>query len=100
MFYELIVLGLACLSAPFCARMARFETRRKPFDLVGAGGIFFLLGASFNLGGGIFTTIMAFVNSLMMISFVLGWIGLLIGAFWITSEVFRETDHGVLHNKV
>ena len=97
MYYELIVLGLACLGAPICARMAGFETRRKPFDMVGAGGVFFLLGASFNLAGGIFTTMMALVNTLMMVSFVLGWIGLLIGAFWITAEVFREVDHGMLH---
>ena len=97
MFYELIVLGLACLGAPFCARLAGYETRRKPFDLVGAGGIFFLLGASFNLAGGIFTSMLALANGLLMISFVLGWIALLIGAFWISGEVFREVDHGMGH---
>ena len=97
MYYELIVLGLACLGAPICARLAGFETRRKPFDVVGAGGIFFLLGASFNLAGGPFTTILALLNGLMMVSFVLGWLGLVIGAFWITSEVFHEVDHGMLH---
>src|SRR5712671_6603612 len=100
MYYELIVLGLACLAAPICARMAGFETRRKPFDPVGAGGVFFLLGASFNLAVGIFTSMVAMLNGLMMISFVLGWMGLLVGAFWITAEVFREVDHGMLHNKM
>ncbi len=97
LYYELIVLGLACLAAPICARLAGFETHRKPFDLVGAGGIFYLLGASLDLAGGLFTSIAGLCNLLMMISFILGWIGLVIGAFWITSEVFRETDHGVLH---
>jgi len=100
MYYELIVLGLACLGAPICARWAGFETRRKPFDMVGAGGVFFLLGASFSLAGSMFTSLMAFANGLMMISFVLGWIGLLVGAFWITAEVFWEADHGMLHNKM
>jgi hypothetical protein len=100
MFYELIVLGLACLGAPICARWAGFETRRKPFDLVGAGGVFFLLGASFSLAGGMFTSLASLVSGLMMLSFVLGWIGLLVGAFWIIAEVFREADHGMLHNKV
>jgi hypothetical protein len=100
MFYELIVLGLACLGAPICARWAGFETRRKPFDLVGAGGVFFLLGASFSMAMGMFPSIAALANGLMMIAFVLGWIGLLIGAFWIVSEVFRESDHGMLHNKM
>ena len=97
MFYELIVLGLACLGAPICARLAGFETRRKPFDMVGAGGVFFMLGASFSLAGGIFTTMVAFLNTMMMIAFVLGWMGLLVGAFWITAEVFREVDHGMVH---
>ena len=97
MYYELIVLGLACLGAPICARLAGFETRRKPFDMVGAGGIFFLLGASFSLAGGLFPAILGLLNGLMMISFILGWLGLLIGAFWITAEVFRESDHGMVH---
>lgn len=97
MFYELIVLGLACLAAPICARMAGFETRRKPFDMVGAGGVFFLLGASFNLAGGLFASMMPMLTWMMMFSFVLGWVGLLVGAFWITAEVFREADHGMLH---
>ncbi len=97
MFYELIVLGLACLGAPICARMAGFETHRKPFDVVGASGIFFMLGASFKMAGELFTAMMALSNTLMMGAFGLGWAGLLIGAFWIAAEVFRETDHGMLH---
>jgi hypothetical protein len=97
MYYELIVLGLACLGAPICARLAGFETRRKPFDLVGVSGVFFLLGASFKLAGELFTAITALSSWLMMAAFVLGWVGLLIGAFWISSEVFHEADHGVLH---
>jgi len=97
MFYELIVLGLACLGAPICARLAGFETHRKPFDLVGAGGIFFLLGSSFKLAGELFTTMTVLNQSLMMGAFCLGWLGLLIGAFWVAVEVFREADHGVLH---
>lgn len=96
LYYELIVLGLACLSAPVTARLAGFETHRKPFDLVGAGGVFFLLGASLNLAGMICAAIATLCTGLMMITFALGWIGLLIGAFWITGEVFRETDHGVM----
>lgn len=97
LYYELIVLGLACLGAPICARLSRFETHRKPFDLVGAGGVFFLLGASLSLAGGLFTAITALCTVLMAIAFVLGWIALVIGTFWIIGEVFRETDHGMLH---
>jgi hypothetical protein len=40
LYYGLIVLGLVCLSAPFWAKLAGYETHRKPFDLVGAGGVF------------------------------------------------------------
>ena len=49
LYYGLIVLGLVCLSAPFWAKLAGYETHRKPFDLVGAGGGFFMLAASFQL---------------------------------------------------
>ncbi len=90
MFWELIVLGLACLTAPICARWAGFETRHKPFDLVGAGGLFFLLGAAFNLAGAMIIPMLAIAYGLSVIAMLIGWLGLLIGAFWATGEVLSE----------
>ena len=47
---DLIVLGLVCIVAPWFAKMVGYEVPRKPFDLVGIAGIFFLLGASVFIG--------------------------------------------------
>ena len=49
-YYELIVLGLVCLVTPWLAKLAGYEIARKPFDLVGIGGVFFLLASAFGLG--------------------------------------------------
>jgi hypothetical protein len=36
----------------------------------------------------------------MIVSFIIGVVGLLTGAFWTASEVLRESDHGILGTKV
>ena len=100
MFYGLIVLGLACLSAPFCAKLAGYETHRKPFDLVGASGMFFLLAASFQFAASMSTMIAGFAHGFMMAAFAIGWLGLMWGAFWAASEVLRESGHGMLGAKM
>ena len=77
MYFQLLVLGLICLAAPGLVRFAGYETRRKPFDLVGIGGIFFLLAASFGLGPNLVGSLRdmpeVFVV-LTIISLCLGWI--------------------------
>jgi hypothetical protein len=95
-FYGLIVLGLAGLFAPFCGKLAGYETHRKPFDLVGVGGMFFLLSAAFQLAIPMMAPIAAICHGLMIAAFIIGWIGLLCGTFWATSEVLREPDHGMV----
>src|SRR5947199_9788812 len=101
MYFQLLVLGLICLVAPGLARFAGYETRRKPFDLVGVGGIFFLLTASFGLGSLVNSlhNVMDLLNGLMVISLCLGWISLIVGAVWSTIEVIREPEHGILHRE-
>jgi hypothetical protein len=99
LYYGLIVLGLVCLSAPFWAKLAGYETHRKPFDLVGAGGVFFMLAASFQLATSMSARFAAICSPLMIVSFIIGVVGLLIGAFWTASEVLRESDHGILGTK-
>jgi hypothetical protein len=99
LYYGLIVLGLVCLSAPFWAKLAGYETHRKPFDLAGASGVFFMLAASFQLATSMSTWFAAICSPLMIASFIIGVVGLLIGAFWTASEVLRESDHGILGTK-
>ena len=103
MYFQLLLLGLFCLTAPGLARFAGYETPRKPFDLVGIGGVFFLLAASFGLGPNLVESLRrlaGFWNGLMVISFCLGWISLIVGAVWSTIEVIREPEHGMLRSQV
>jgi hypothetical protein len=100
MYFQLLLLGLICLAAPGLARFAGYETRRKPFDLVGIGGIFFLLAASFGLGPSLVESLRnmpGLLNVLTVLSFCLGWISLIVGAVWSTIEVLREPKHTLLH---
>jgi len=91
------------LAAPGLARFAGYETPRKPFDLVGIGGIFFLLAASFGLGPNVVESLHnmpRLFNGLMIISLCLGWLSLIVGALWTSLEVLREPEHGLLHKEV
>jgi len=99
MYYELIVLGLVSLAAPWLAKIAGFETGRKPFDLVGVAGIFFLLSAAFGLGMTLVPALMAIGNAFMLVSMLLGWVALGAGAVWGTVDVIREPYHSLLHHK-
>jgi hypothetical protein len=101
MYFQLLVLGLICLAAPVFARFAGYETRRKPFDLVGIGGIFFLLAASFGMGPSLVSktgSLPGFFQVLMIISLCLGWISLIVGAVWSTIEVIQEPEHTLVHS--
>ena len=95
MYYELIVLALVCLIAPWLAKIAGFETGRKPFDLVGGAGIFFLAAAAFGLGMNLVDMLHDLGRVFMIVTFVLGWIVLGAGALWATFDVVREPDHAL-----
>jgi hypothetical protein len=99
MYYELIILGLVCLAAPWLAKIAGFETGRKPFDLVGVAGIFFLLAAAFGLGVTLVAALGPIGNAFMLVSMLLGWVALGAGAVWGTIDVIREPYHSLLHHK-
>ena len=96
MYYELIVLRLICLAAPWLAKIAGFETGRKPFDLVGVAGIFFLLAAAFGIGMTLVAGLEQIGHAFMLVSMVLGWIALAAGAVWGTIDVIRE-PYRLLH---
>jgi len=100
MYYELIILGLVTLAAPGLARLAGYETGRKPFDLVGVAGIFFLLATAFGLGMTLVPMLVDIGRVFMIVSFVLGWITLFAGAIWGALDVLRETDHGLMHHRI
>jgi hypothetical protein len=76
---HIIVLGIACLSVQFFAKYAGMNVKKVLYDLVGLGGLFFLLTAAsgLDIGGG--DTIHYLVNLVGVISPIMGWLCLLGG---------------------
>ncbi len=99
MYYELIILALVSLGAPWLARITGLDTGRKPFDLVAAAGIFFLAAAAFGLGTEMVDMLQQIGRVFMVVSFVLGWIAIAVGAVWATVDVIREPDHRLAHSR-
>lgn len=83
--YPILILAVACLSAPLFARLAGYELRRKPFEMVGAAGLFFLLSVAFQ------TVPVAAIRTIFewgfIVSYLIGWVSLLIGALWALLDV-------------
>lgn len=92
---ELIVLGFVCFIAPWIARLAKYDTDRRAFDLVGVGGIFFLLCAAFTIGRAIVPWMEVFQQGLATIAFILGAIALLVGAVWEVIEILHVGERMV-----
>ncbi len=64
------------------------KLRRKPFELVGTWGLFFLLSVAFGVlpvtkSAGL----MALWNALAIISYFIGWICMLVGVIWELVDV-------------
>ena len=76
---HIIVLGIACLSVQFFAKYAGMNVKKVLYDLVGLGGLFFLLTAAsgLDIGGG--DMIHYLVGLVGMISPIMGWLCLLGG---------------------
>ncbi len=90
--YETIILAIACLSAPLFAKYAGYEIRKKPFDMVGVAGLFFLLGAAFTLGPSKVSFLASIAATGSVASHVLGWLMVIIGAFRSTLDVIMEKE--------
>jgi hypothetical protein len=87
MVYETLVLAIATLSAPLFGKFAGCELNRTPFGLVGASGLFFLLTVAFSVLPIQETFLSSIWNSASVISYFIGWITLLVGAFWQLADV-------------
>jgi hypothetical protein len=98
-YYELIVLGLVCLVTPWLAKLAGYEIARKPFDLVGIGGVFFLLASAFGLGMNLVESLRGIGSAFQIVTIVLGWLALSAGAVWGTLDVMREPNHGLTRSR-
>jgi hypothetical protein len=70
----MIVLGVACLSVQFFAKYSGMNVKKVLYDLVGLGGLFFLLTAasSLDFGGG--NVLQHIVGLVAVISPIMGWL--------------------------
>jgi hypothetical protein len=71
---HIIVLGLACLSVQLFAKYSGMSVKKVLYDLVGLGGLFFLLTAASSLefgGGDMLNHIVSLVG---VISPIMGWL--------------------------
>jgi hypothetical protein len=93
---DTIMLGLACMSAPLFAKYAGHEIKRKPYDLVGTAGLFFILAASFTVGPSKIEAFHELSDVGMLSSYLLGWILLVIGALRGMMDVLLEHNHRVM----
>ena len=100
--YETIMLGIACLSAPLFAKFAGYEINKKPYDMVGVGGLFFLLGAAFALGPSKVDFLLNIGVLGTIVSHILGWLLVIIGAFRSALDVImekEETQGALVHRR-
>jgi hypothetical protein len=74
---QLIFLAIACLSVQFFAKYAGHNMKKVTYDLVGLGGLFFLLTASSGLDLGILDIFKPVVTLVAMMSPIMGWLCLL-----------------------
>ncbi len=93
---ETIMLGLACMSAPLFAKHAGYEIRKKPYDLVGVAGLFFILATAFAAGPGQIEILKQLSSTGALVSHLLGWVLLVIGALRGTMDVLFEHNHRVV----
>ena len=76
---HIIILGIACLSVQFFAKYAGMNVKKVLYDLVGLGGLFFLLTAASGLdivGGDMIHHLVGLVG---VIAPIMGWLCLLGG---------------------
>ena len=90
--YETMILGIACLSAPLFAKYSGYEITKKPYDMVGVGGLFFLLGAAFTLGPSKVDFLSNIATTGSVVSHVLGWLMVIIGSFRASLDVIMEKE--------
>lgn len=87
MIYETLILAVATLAAPLFGKWVGCELHMRPFGLVGASGLFFLLTVAFSVLPIKVDFIASIWFACSVVSYFIGWLALLAGAFWQLSEV-------------
>ena len=90
---HLILLAIACLSVQFVAKYVGHNVKKLPYDLVGLGGLFFLLTAASGLELGGPEIIHSLVGIVVMISPIMGWFCLLGATIMGGLDILKHLMH-------
>jgi len=90
---HLILLAIACLSVQFVAKYIGHNVKKLPYDLVGLGGLFFLLTAASGLELGGPDIVHSLVGVVSMISPIMGWFCLLGATIMGVLDMLKHLMH-------
>jgi len=90
---QLILLAIACLSVQFVAKYAGHNVKKLPYDLVGLGGLFFLLTAASGLDLGGPDIVHSLVGMVSAVSPIMGWFCLLGATMMGVLDIFKHLVH-------
>jgi len=90
---QLILLAIACLSVQFVAKYSGHNVKKLPYDLVGLGGLFFLLTSASGLELGGLDMIHSLVGMVSMLSPIMGWFCLLGATMMGVLDIFKHLMH-------
>ena len=90
---HLILLAIACLSVQFVAKYVGHNVKKLPYDLVGLGGLFFLLTAASGLELGGPDVVHSLVGIVSMISPIMGWFCLLGATIMGVLDMLKHLMH-------
>jgi len=90
---QLILLAIACLSVQFVAKYSGHNVKKLPYDLVGLGGLFFLLTSASGLDLGGLDMVRPLVGIVGSMSPILGWFCLLGATMMGVLDIFKHLVH-------
>ena len=90
---HLILLAIACLSVQFVAKYVGHNVKKLPYDIVGLGGLFFLLTAASGLELGGPEIVHSLVGVVSMIAPIMGWFCLLGATIMGVLDILKHLMH-------
>src|SRR5438093_11827750 len=90
---NLILLAIACLSVQFVAKYVGHNVKKLPYDMVGLGGLFFLLTAASGLDLGGLAVLHSLVGMVSSMSPIMGWLCLLGATMMSVLDILMHLMH-------
>jgi len=84
---------MSCLSVQFVAKYVGHNVKKLPYDLVGMGGLFFLLTAASGLELGGPDIVHSLVGMVSMIAPIMGWFCLLGATIMGVLDILKHLMH-------